>query len=58
VDPGGASGIESQVGAGARQDERAILEAARMQLRLISLGRRYWLHERPATGGKESDGLS
>jgi hypothetical protein len=54
VDPGSAAEIESRVAAGARQDERAILEAARMQLRLISLGRRHWLREKPATGGEES----
>lgn len=36
-----------QAGTGAGREERAILDAARMQLRLISLGRRHWLDERP-----------
>lgn len=41
---------DPRLGTGARQDEQAILEAARMQLRLISLGRRHWLDEqRPPT---------
>lgn len=39
----------------ARPNEQAIVEAARMQLRLISLGRRHWLDERPATGESGSD---
>ncbi len=42
-----ASHAESGGGTGARQDEQAILEAARMQLRLIALGRQHWLDERP-----------
>lgn len=40
-------------GACARHEERAILEAAQMQLRLISLGRRHWLDERPEAGNRE-----
>ncbi|HZU54550.1 MAG TPA: TetR family transcriptional regulator [Actinocrinis sp.] len=42
-----AAGIETHAGTGTRQNEQAIVEAARMQLRLISLGRRHWLDERP-----------
>lgn len=35
-----------EAGTGAARDEQTVLEAARMQLRLISLGRRHWLGQR------------
>ncbi|HEU5427264.1 MAG TPA: TetR family transcriptional regulator [Actinocrinis sp.] len=52
VDPASPStDAEARAGgdSAARYEERAILDAARMQLRLISLGRRHWLEERPTT---------
>ncbi|WP_349261344.1 TetR family transcriptional regulator [Actinocrinis sp.] len=39
--------VETRADTHARPSEQAIVEAARMQLRLISLGRRHWLDERP-----------
>lgn len=38
--------VETRADTHARPSEQAIVEAARMQLRLISLGRRHWLDER------------
>jgi AcrR family transcriptional regulator len=51
------AGAEIRAGAdsGARYEERVILNAARMQLRLISLGRRHWLEERPAIEEQEGE---
>jgi AcrR family transcriptional regulator len=45
---------QSRAVSGARRGEQDILDAARMQLRLISLGRRHWLDERPSGSSGES----